>query len=328
MKLLNTVVFWLTFIATLVLGLWYLGAGFGEYPWMIWVLLIAALYPIWRFGIGFKNEYIPFIVGAAERRESDGKCLEKKWVYYNEYVFWGFMAPFSAILWALSAWFPGIPSGWLFVIWWVCFFLVRQIVEGEIDEDNVWRFVGAVGTIVAVAIASSFRFQFNPLKHFHDAAIWMNGIVEPRFYGVAAGVFLGTTLLAIVTAWMFNRAKSDGTYYWRYSLFGMPKRERMYSRGIEIKVKDLLESALTAISFVIHFDKKDEKPMLHPVVFFASTGRGNRDFQDLLEHETPDERRARLGNHYIDDDRPEDPHSPGAGEVDDGDHESDVDDDM
>ena len=252
---------------------------------------VTALYPTWVSIRYFRQMYLPFILGEAHYREGDGKCVNKKWVWYQESIFWIFMTPVSLLLWggerALGYFeIPGL-NGWVFLFFWVFFFFVRQVVERNISEKDLWNLGKTVVLILLLIAFSAIKWTYNPLAALQRLAVMVEDLAKPEFYLFAAAAFLLATMWEIGTAWLLHRTASDGVYLYRLSLFGKEKRDQIYANSVDMTPQDVLEYALSANPF--HVTLRNKTVLHQPVVFGTAYGKGSIDLASLFEHETRDE---------------------------------------
>lgn len=332
-KTLQKLIYWLLFCVTVAGLIWYFFLGFGERWWLGIILGAVAIYPLIGTVQGFIKNYWPYICGEAERRE-DGKCISKKWVWYDDDILWMFMVLPCLILWPLS--YSTLSGGYVLTIFVCCWLFMRQVVEKDITENDLKGYVLWALVILSVLLASTFRFKFNPFNAIHWLSVRLEQVVSPSYYGWAALLFFSISFYAFLKSWLCRRVSSDGTYLYCRSLFGKLRRYRLYSGGIATEVKDVLEQLLNCVRIRIRLsDKQDEAagrkklraaPTNQPVVLFAAYGRGAKDFEDLILHETPEERAKRLsGQDDPGEDRPTDAYAAGQGDYDaDGDGLDDI----
>jgi len=317
-KTLKKLLFWLSIAVTLVGLVWYLFLGFEGREWLKIVLGLVAIYPLIGIGQGFVRDYVPYIRGEAERRE-DGVCISKKWVWYDDDILWMFMVIPCLILWPIS--YSEATRGYVLVAFVVCWMFMRQVVEKDITEGDLKGY-GLWGLVLlSVLLASTFRFKFNPFQVVQWLANKLTHIVSPLYYGWAALLFFSISFYAFLKSWLCRRVSSDGTYLYCRSLFGKLRRYRLYSGGIATEVKDVLEQLLNCVRIRVRLsDKQDEvkgkrklkaAPTNQPIVLFAAYGRGARDFENLILHETPDERAQRLRDDEDGEHRPTDAYVAG-----------------
>ncbi len=323
-RTLKRLVFWLLFGSTLVGLGWFLFFGFGERWWLGIVLGLAAVYPVIGIGQEFIKDYLPYVRGQADRRE-DGVCISKKWVWYEDEILWMFMVVPCLILWPIA--YVAGSGGYVLLAFTLCWLFMRQVVEKDITEDDLKGYGLWLLVLVSVLLASTFRFSFNPFRVFHWLAEKLADVVNPIYYMWAAILFFSISFYAFLKSWLCRRVSSDGTYLYCRSLFGKLRRYRLYSGGIATEVKDVLEQLLNCVRIRVRLsDKQDEvkgrkrlkaAPTNQPIVLFAAYGRGARDFENLILHETPEEKAQRLKG--TDDDgehRPTDAYSPGQEDYD------------
>jgi hypothetical protein len=321
--IIKKIVFWLLFGVTLVGLVWFLFLGFGERGWLKIVLVLVAIYPVIGMGQGFLKHHVPYIRGEAERRE-DGVCISKKWVWYDDDILWMFMVVPCLILLPLAC--AGVAGGYLLTTYVFCWLFMRQVVEKDITENDLKGYALWALVLISILIASTFRFRFNPFRIVHELAQKLETVVNPAFYGWSALLFFSISFYAFLKSWLCRRVSSDGTYLYCRSLFGKLRRYRLYSGGIATEVKDVLEQVLNCVRIRVRLsDKQDEvkggnklkaAPTNQPVVLFAAYGRGARDFEDLILHETPDEKAQRLREEDDGALRPTDAENPGQEDYD------------